>query len=186
MACRGSGVRVPSGPPRESLRFGGGFLRSFGLFDHGVRSDRPRAPVRQIRRTSTDPDGFAFGIRIRWRSPVPRTPRSHRGAPSRRVGHERAGHRRREADRDPDAGSLGIRIRSGQRDATDDSGENLDDEDLSRMGTRFWRAGRDSSRAGTGLGLAIVVQLLRAAGGRMELARSPLGGLSARLVWSRS
>ncbi|KTS87272.1 hypothetical protein NS183_10735 [Microbacterium testaceum] len=68
----------------------------------------------------------------------------------------------------------------------EDSGEHLDDDDLSRMGTRFWRAGRDSSRTGTGLGLAIVVQLLRAAGGRMELARSPLGGLSVRLVWRRT
>ncbi|MDF2920713.1 MAG: hypothetical protein K0S70_4931 [Microbacterium sp.] len=54
------------------------------------------------------------------------------------------------------------------------------------MGTQFRRAGRDSSRAGTGLGLAIVVQLLRAADGRMELARSPLGGLSVRLVWRRT
>lgn len=65
----------------------------------------------------------------------------------------------------------------------DDSGENLDDADLGRMGTRFWRAGRDATQTGTGLGLAIVVQLLRAAEGRMELARSPLGGLAVRLTW---
>jgi signal transduction histidine kinase len=74
----------------------------------------------------------------------------------------------------------------GIRISIDDSGTRLADDDLARMGTRFWRAGRDSTQTGTGLGLAIVAQLMRAAGGRLELGRSTLGGLAARLVWDRS
>ncbi len=74
----------------------------------------------------------------------------------------------------------------GIRLAVEDSGTRLADDDLARMGTRFWRAGRDATQTGTGLGLAIVAQLMRAAGGRLELVRSACGGLAARLVWERS
>lgn len=73
----------------------------------------------------------------------------------------------------------------GIRLCVEDSGTHLTDDDLARMGTRFWRAGRDATQTGTGLGLAIVAQLMRAAGGRLELDRSALGGLAARLVWDR-
>jgi len=68
----------------------------------------------------------------------------------------------------------------------EDSGTGLADADLARMGTRFWRAGRDAFPGGTGLGLAIVAQLMRAAGGRLDLQRSSLGGLRARLLWTAS
>ncbi|MEV7827422.1 sensor histidine kinase [Microbacterium enclense] len=73
----------------------------------------------------------------------------------------------------------------GIRLIVEDSGTRLADDDLARMGTRFWRAGRDATQTGSGLGLAIVAQLMRAAGGRLELDRSPRGGLAARLVWDR-
>lgn len=65
--------------------------------------------------------------------------------------------------------------------SVEDSGTRLRDDDLARMGTRFWRAA--GSRPGTGLGLAIVGNLMAANGGRLELSRSDLGGLAARLVW---
>ncbi|MDQ1136805.1 signal transduction histidine kinase [Microbacterium sp. SORGH_AS 1204] len=73
----------------------------------------------------------------------------------------------------------------GTRLAVDDSGTRLADDDLARMGTRFWRAGRDATQTGSGLGLAIVAQLMRAAGGRLDLDRSACGGLAARLVWEQ-
>lgn len=73
----------------------------------------------------------------------------------------------------------------GIRLIVEDSGTRLADDDLARMGTRFWRAGRDATQTGSGLGLAIVAQLMRAAGGRLELDRSSRGGLAARLVWDR-
>ncbi|WZH36341.1 MAG: HAMP domain-containing sensor histidine kinase [Microbacterium enclense] len=78
----------------------------------------------------------------------------------------------------PDAGGPALTV--------EDSGSGLADGDLIRMGTRFWRAGRDATQGGTGLGLAIVAELMRAAEGRLELGRSSLGGLRARLVWERS
>ncbi|MDQ1084098.1 MULTISPECIES: sensor histidine kinase KdpD [Microbacterium] len=74
---------------------------------------------------------------------------------------------------------------TGIRLLVEDSGTRLTDRDLAHMGTRFWRAGREATPSGTGLGLAIVAQLMRAAGGRLDLARSALGGLAARLVWER-
>ncbi|REC97079.1 signal transduction histidine kinase [Microbacterium sp. AG157] len=67
----------------------------------------------------------------------------------------------------------------------DDSGAHLADADLDSMGTRFWRAGAHRSSPGTGLGLAIVAELMRTAGGSLRLERSPLGGLGARLEWTR-
>ncbi len=74
-----------------------------------------------------------------------------------------------------DANGVEVRI--------DDSGTGLRDEDLARMGTRFWRADRHQNRPGTGLGLAIVDQLASSAGGVLILGRSPTGGLAARIVW---
>lgn len=77
-----------------------------------------------------------------------------------------------------DAGRLEVRV--------EDSGTQLDDAHLPRLGTRFWRAGLDGGTTGTGLGLAIVAQLMRAAGGRLELGRSQEGGLAAHLIWDRT
>lgn len=68
----------------------------------------------------------------------------------------------------------------------EDTGGSLDDEDLERMGTRFWRSNAHRATPGTGLGLAIVDHLMMASGGRLELSRSERGGLRARLVWERS
>lgn len=76
-----------------------------------------------------------------------------------------------------DDGSVAVRV--------DDSGTRLGDGDLENMGTRFWRARTHRSTPGTGLGLAIVAELMRAGGGHLRLERSDLGGLGARLEWSR-
>ena len=43
----------------------------------------------------------------------------------------------------------------------------------------------DDAKSGTGLGLAIVRDLVETVGGRLELARSEMGGLRARIVVSR-
>jgi signal transduction histidine kinase len=40
----------------------------------------------------------------------------------------------------------------------------------------------DESKPGSGLGLSIVVELARIYGGRLDLDRSELGGLAARLT----
>ncbi|MFF0910142.1 sensor histidine kinase [Microbacterium enclense] len=76
-----------------------------------------------------------------------------------------------------------VTVEPGPVIRVDDTGTDLRDDDLGRMGTRFWRAGRHQGRTGTGLGLAIVDQLMTASGGRLELARSPEGGLRASLRW---
>lgn len=62
-----------------------------------------------------------------------------------------------------------------------DSGTGLSDEDLGRVGTRFWRADAHLARPGTGLGYAIVEQLARANGATVEVARAPEGGLLTRV-----
>ena len=62
-----------------------------------------------------------------------------------------------------------------------DSGTGLSDEDLVRVGTRFWRADAHLARPGTGLGYAIVEQLARANGATVEVARAPEGGLLTRV-----
>ena len=62
-----------------------------------------------------------------------------------------------------------------------DSGTGLSDEDLRRVGTRFWRADAHLARPGTGLGYAIVEQLARANGATVEVARAPEGGLLTRV-----
>lgn len=79
-----------------------------------------------------------------------------------------------------------VTVEPGPVIRVDDAGADLQDDDLARMGTRFWRAGRHQGRAGTGLGLAIVDQLMTASGGRLELTRSPDGGLRASLRWDAS
>jgi len=63
----------------------------------------------------------------------------------------------------------------------DDDGDGLSEEELARVGTRFWRSARHARQPGTGLGLALVGALARAHDGAMHLARSPQGGLRVRL-----
>lgn len=85
-----------------------------------------------------------------------------------------------------DGSTVWLRLRQsadGVELTVEDSGALLGDDDLERMGSRFWRAAAHRARPGTGLGLAIVVQLMKASGGRAEFTRSAAGGLCARLIW---
>jgi signal transduction histidine kinase len=66
--------------------------------------------------------------------------------------------------------------------SVDDDGPGLSEEqraEATQRGTRL-----DESAPGHGLGLAIVRDLAGLYGGRLELDRSPLGGLAARLVFA--
>src|SRR6185369_3300310 len=61
----------------------------------------------------------------------------------------------------------------------DDSPPGVPDEDLPRLTERLYRVDASRARAsgGSGLGLAIVKAIVDAHSGRMQAARSPLGGL---------
>ncbi|GEC28475.1 signal transduction histidine kinase [Pseudonocardia autotrophica] len=68
---------------------------------------------------------------------------------------------------------------SGYRIEVADDGRGLDENGRRRATERFWRSPHDQNVPGTGLGLAIVAQVLDDAGGALELAETPGGGLTA-------
>lgn len=68
-----------------------------------------------------------------------------------------------------------------------DDGTGVPAEDLAQLTDRFFRstsrsADHDAPSSGTGLGLAIVDALVKANGGRLLLAGTPGGGLTARIL----
>ncbi|MCL6249209.1 sensor histidine kinase efflux regulator BaeS [Acinetobacter sp. ANC 4945] len=69
----------------------------------------------------------------------------------------------------------------------DDSPFGLTDEQLSRLGERFYRVDDSRTRAtgGTGLGLALSVKIARALGGELSFDHSPLGGLRCKLTFPK-
>lgn len=68
-----------------------------------------------------------------------------------------------------------------------DEGPGLSDEQCSRAFDRFWRGDEQSNRrSGSGLGLAIVSQLANASGYRVELRKSPRGGIDAVVTVPRT
>ncbi|MFJ3672943.1 ATP-binding protein [Streptomyces sp. NPDC090106] len=68
-----------------------------------------------------------------------------------------------------------------------DRGPGLTDEELARVGDRFWRSGRHQNIKGSGLGLSISRALLQAGDGRISYARhEPHGGLEVTVTVPRS
>ncbi|CAM4368766.1 sensor histidine kinase efflux regulator BaeS [Acinetobacter pragensis] len=69
----------------------------------------------------------------------------------------------------------------------DDSPLGLSDEQLARLGERFYRADDSRTRAtgGTGLGLALSVKMAKAMGGELSFEHSPLGGLRCKLTFPK-
>ena len=70
----------------------------------------------------------------------------------------------------------------------DDSPFGLSDEQLARLGERFYRVddSRTRSTGGTGLGLALSCQLAQALGGSLKFEHSPLGGLRCVLTFPKN
>ncbi|ANF81096.1 two-component sensor histidine kinase [Acinetobacter sp. NCu2D-2] len=69
----------------------------------------------------------------------------------------------------------------------DDSPFGLTDEQLERIGERFYRVDDSRTRAtgGTGLGLALSCKIAQALGGQLTFAHSPLGGLRCKLTFPK-
>jgi two-component system sensor histidine kinase BaeS len=69
----------------------------------------------------------------------------------------------------------------------DDSPFALNDEQLARLGERFYRVDDSRTRAtgGTGLGLALSRKIAQALGGELSFAHSPLGGLRCKLTFPK-
>lgn len=69
----------------------------------------------------------------------------------------------------------------------DDSPLGLSDEQLARLGERFYRVddSRTRSTGGTGLGLALSGKIAQALGGELSFDHSPLGGLRCKLTFPK-
>ncbi|MCS0637650.1 HAMP domain-containing histidine kinase [Streptomyces sp. LP05-1] len=67
-----------------------------------------------------------------------------------------------------------------------DGGPGLTDEELTRVGDRFWRSGRHQNVSGSGLGLSIARALLAAGGGSIDYAHHRPHGLRVTLTVPRS
>lgn len=63
----------------------------------------------------------------------------------------------------------------------------MSDEQLARLGERFYRVddSRTRSTGGTGLGLALSTKLAQALGGALTFEHSPLGGLRCVLTFPK-
>ncbi|WP_329455282.1 sensor histidine kinase [Streptomyces sp. NBC_01497] len=68
----------------------------------------------------------------------------------------------------------------------EDGGPGLTDEELTRIGDRFWRSGHHQNVAGSGLGLSIARALVAGWGGTLTHARGERRGLRATLTLPRS
>ncbi|MEV4331186.1 HAMP domain-containing sensor histidine kinase [Streptomyces sp. NPDC049597] len=67
-----------------------------------------------------------------------------------------------------------------------DGGPGLTDEELSRIGDRFWRSGRHQNVKGSGLGLSIARALLMAGGGSIDYAHHEPHGLRVTVTVPRT
>lgn len=85
-----------------------------------------------------------------------------------------------------------VRVHTEQDEQTwtvyvDDSPLGLNDEQLARLGERFYRVddSRTRSTGGTGLGLALSRKIVQALGGTLSFEHSPLGGLRCKLTFPK-
>jgi signal transduction histidine kinase len=89
----------------------------------------------------------------------------------------------------PEGGEVSVTVAANGRTArvvVADEGPGLTDEELTRVGDRFWRSGRHQNVNGSGLGLSISKALLDAAGGSLEFAHNEPHGLRTTVTVPRS
>jgi signal transduction histidine kinase len=80
----------------------------------------------------------------------------------------------------PEGGTVDVTVAADGDTTTvvvTDTGPGLTDEELARVGDRFWRSGRHQNIKGSGLGLSIVRALLLAGGGSIDYAHHEPRGL---------
>ncbi|WP_037913861.1 sensor histidine kinase [Actinacidiphila yeochonensis] len=88
----------------------------------------------------------------------------------------------------PASGSVSVRVEADEERVAvgvADSGPGLTDEELARIGDRFWRSTRHQNVRGSGLGLSIARTLLRQGGGAVRFAHREPTGLEVRLTVPR-
>ncbi|KUN00573.1 histidine kinase [Streptomyces yokosukanensis] len=88
----------------------------------------------------------------------------------------------------PDGGTVEVVVASNGDMSTvvvTDTGPGLTDEELARVGDRFWRSGRHQNVKGSGLGLSISRALLTAGGGAITYAHHEPRGLRVTVTVPR-
>ncbi|MGW0410588.1 sensor histidine kinase [Streptomyces collinus] len=81
----------------------------------------------------------------------------------------------------PEGGTVDVAVSSDGAATTvvvTDTGPGLTDDELARVGDRFWRSGRHQNIKGSGLGLSITRTLLAAGGGSITYAHHEPSGLT--------
>ncbi|MER5429103.1 HAMP domain-containing sensor histidine kinase [Streptomyces sp. NPDC002588] len=89
----------------------------------------------------------------------------------------------------PEGESVGVTVAVDGATSTvvvTDNGPGLTDEELARVGDRFWRSGRHQNIKGSGLGLSISRTLLAAGGGSLSYDRHEPTGLTVTVSVPRS
>ncbi|MER7937491.1 HAMP domain-containing sensor histidine kinase [Streptomyces sp. NPDC093272] len=89
----------------------------------------------------------------------------------------------------PDGGSVEVDVAAEggvSKVVVTDTGPGLTDEELARVGDRFWRSGRHQNVKGSGLGLSITRSLLSAGGGSLSYEHHETGGLRVTVSVPRS
>ncbi|MET7288811.1 HAMP domain-containing sensor histidine kinase [Streptomyces sp. NPDC005573] len=88
----------------------------------------------------------------------------------------------------PEGGTVEVAVHSTGDTSTiqvTDTGPGLTDDELARVGDRFWRSGRHQNVQGSGLGLSITHALLAAGGGRLSYAHHEPCGLRVTVTVPR-
>ncbi|OXY96921.1 sensor histidine kinase [Streptomyces diastatochromogenes] len=89
----------------------------------------------------------------------------------------------------PEGGTVEVAVSSNGDTSTvvvTDTGPGLTDEELARVGDRFWRSGRHQNVKGSGLGLSITRALLAAGGGSITYAHHEPRGLQVTVTVPRN